>query len=91
MSTSSYVSMTDMNEDFASWDERRLGKFFRGNGLGAYEALLIKHKITGRLAPFLSDEDLKEMGIDIIGDRLQFKLCLKELARKQRFNKRVES
>ena len=89
-SSSGYVTMTDNNHDFASWDERRLGKFFRDNGLGAYEAILIKHKITGHLAPLLTDADLKEMGIDIIGDRLKFKLCLKELARKHRFQKRVE-
>jgi len=77
--------------DFANWDEQALGKFFRIRGLGAYEPLLIQHKITGRLAPLLTDEDLKEIGINIVGDRLLFKMCLKEMSRKHRFHKRIES
>ncbi len=77
--------------DFATWDEQALGKFFRIRGLGAYEPLLIQHKITGRLAPLLTDEDLKEIGINIVGDRLLFKMCLKEMSRKHRFHKRIES
>lgn len=76
--------------DFATWDEQALGKFFSTKGLGAYEPLLIKHKITGRLAPLLTDQDLKDMGIDIVGDRLLFKHCIKEMSRKHRFHKRIE-
>lgn len=81
----------DANDNFNNWDERRLGKFFRSHGLGEYEATLIKHKITGRLAPLLTDADLKDMGINVVGDRLQFKLCLKELQRSARFHKRIET
>lgn len=77
--------------NFAGWNEQQLGHFFRSKGLGAYESVLIQHKITGRLAPFLEDSDLKDMGIDVVGDRLLFKLCLKELARRQRHHKRIES
>lgn len=87
--------MTESNDkeisNFATWDAERLGNFFRTKGLGAYEPVLIQHKITGRLAPLLNDDDLKEMGIDVVGDRLLFKLCLKELSRNQRFHKRIES
>ena len=87
--------MTDSSEeniaDFAQWDEQRLGLFFRRRGLGAYEQVLLDHKITGQLAPLLQDEDLKDMGITIVGDRLLFKRSLKELSRRERFHKRIES
>ena len=77
--------------DYHSWDEDKLGLFFRKKGLGAYCAVLKTHKITGALAPLLQDDDLKEMGIDVIGDRLMFKHHLKELARRERFNRRIQS
>ncbi|KAL7547977.1 hypothetical protein ACHAWF_011252 [Thalassiosira exigua] len=91
---SSYHPMTadDDNDiaNFASWDSQRLGLFFRRKGLGAYEPVLAQHKITGRLAPLLTDDDLKDMGMDVVGDRLAFKLCLKELSRRERFHKRIQ-
>jgi hypothetical protein len=77
--------------DFAKWDEEKLGLYFRKNGLGQYESILKNHKITGHIAPFLQDADLKEMGIDVVGDRLMFKHHLKQLSRRARFNKRIES
>lgn len=91
----SYEPMTEITDqdtaNFAAWDAQRLGRFFRSKGLGAYEPVLVQHKITGRLAPFLQDDDLKEMGIEVVGDRLLFRLCLKELSRRHRFHKRVEA
>jgi hypothetical protein len=77
--------------DFAKWDAEKLGLYFRSNGLGEYASMLKIHKITGHIAPLLVDNDLKEMGIDIVGDRLMFKHHLKSLARRARFNKRIES
>ena len=48
-----------------------------------YSPLIQEHRITGRLAPLLSDDDLKEMGItDVGGNRLWLKhYLLKVLAR----------
>lgn len=77
--------------NYHEWDEDRLGLFFRKRGLGGYCAVLKTHKITGALAPLLQDSDLKELGIDIVGDRLMFKHHLKELSRRERFNKRIET
>lgn len=88
-----YRVMSDDEEtsDFHKWDEDKLGNFFRRKGLGDYCAVLKTHKITGELAPQLSDNDLKEMGIGIVGDRLMFKHHLKDLSRRERFNKRIEA
>ena len=79
--------------DHAScWDEEKLGAFLCQQGLGDYTtSLLKKHRITGRLAPLLSDEDLKDMGFTIVGDRLMFRHYLTVLSRQTRFKRRVES
>ena len=88
-----YRPMSNMEEisDFHQWDADRLGLFFRHKGLGEYAKVLKEHKITGYLAPLLSDDDLKEMGIHIVGDRLMFKNHLKELSRRERFLRRIEA
>jgi len=77
--------------DYHKWDSHQLGTYFRKRGLGSYFETLKKHKITGQLAPLLKDEDLKEMGIMIVGDRLMFKHHLKDLSRRERYNRRIES
>ena len=66
---------------FQKWDASKLGNWLRGQGLGEYEDTVKKHKITGSLAPLLSDDDLRDMGITVVGDRLQFRRCLQELGR----------
>ena len=96
-STSPYTTMPidngnlDHLSDYYTWDSHKLGTYFRKRGLGAYFETLQKHKITGQLAPLLGDEDLKEMGVDIVGDRLMFKHHLNDLSRRERYNKRIES
>jgi hypothetical protein len=90
----SYFAMKNKEEDvsdFASWDERRLAQYFHRKGLGAYESTIVQHKITGMLAPLLTDDDLKEMGVTVVGDRLAFKLALKSLHSRARFHKRIET
>jgi hypothetical protein len=92
-SNSKYRAMadnTDLLMDFHTWDEEKLCTYFRRKGLGDYCDTLKKHKITGSLAPLLTDNDLKEMGITVVGDRLMFRKYLKELSRRERFNKRIE-
>mmetsp|Transcript_22485 Transcript_22485/g.25595 ORF Transcript_22485/g.25595 Transcript_22485/m.25595 type:complete len:236 (+) Transcript_22485:165-872(+) len=90
--TNYYKSMKkDGVDDFHNWDVERLGVFFRKRGLGNYNEVLRKHNITGKLAPLLNDDDLKEMGINIVGDRLMFKHHLQDLARRERYNHRIES
>jgi hypothetical protein len=77
--------------NYHEWDAQKLGVFFRKKGLGDYQELLVQHKISGHLAPMLSDDDLKDMGIVIVGDRLMFKHYIKQLSRRERFHKRIAS
>lgn len=91
-----YKAMSSKNDEvgisgYHDWDEDRLGLFFRQRGLGAYCEVMKQHKITGRLAPHMSDDNLKEMGISCVGDRLMFRHVLKDLSRQERFKKRIES
>ena len=93
MPSAPYVPFKDDETlaDYANWDVKKLGVFFRKRGLGEYESVLELHKITGQLAPQLTDADLKEMGIKLVGDRLMFKHYLNSLSRRAHFNKRIES
>jgi len=91
-----YRALSDREEDrslanYASWDEEKLGSYFQKQGLGMYAPVLKKHRITGRLAPLLSDDDLKEIGVEVVGDRLMFRHHLKSLCRQARLSKRVEA
>ena len=81
----------DNLSDYHTWNSEQLGQYFRKRGLGVYCQALQKHKITGKLAPLLGDDDLKEMGVDVVGDRLMFKHHLQDLSRRERYNKRIES
>jgi len=77
--------------DYHSWDEDQLGKYLKKNGLGQYSKTFKEHKITGALAPYIKDSDLKDMQIMTVGDRLRIQRCLAELQRQARFNKRIQS
>jgi hypothetical protein len=71
-----------------SWDEHRLADFFEEEGLGIYRELIVRHRINGRVASQLTDMDLKDMHINIIGDRCRFRHLLSSLKRKTRANQR---
>lgn len=96
--TSPYLAMPEFttpksgeSSNYHQWDAERLAAFFDSKGLGEYSETLIKHKITGPLALLLSDDDLKDMGITIVGDRLMFRHYVKQLSRHDRFHSRVTS
>ena len=79
----------DAAKNFATWNAATLAAFFQSKGLDA--TCLQQHKITGALAPLLTDDDLKEMGILVVGDRLLFRQYLQELSRRQRFVQRIQA
>jgi hypothetical protein len=81
--------MADAVKDFASWNEEKLASYLKDKaGLGDYYELLIQHKVTGEVAPRLSDLDLKEMGISNIGDRKMFAKALEDLQKEHRKQER---
>src|SRR6516225_8894808 len=48
-----------------------LGGWLRGLGLGQYEANFRDNKINADLLPRLTNDDLKDIGVSALGDRLQ--------------------
>lgn len=81
---SGYGTMTKTPSSYASWTPEQLSDYLTNAGLGGYLEVLQKHKITGRVASELTDSDLQEMGIMIVGDRIRFRQALTAMARKHR-------
>ena len=69
---------------YESWNSEQLADYFENQGLGDYREVLMYHRITGKIAPQLTDNDLKDMGIKIVGDRCRFRHQLLVLGRKAR-------
>ena len=85
MSSRNLIKMAPSESDhFDTWNAEQLGQYLSRQGLAAYSKCIVQHKISGKLAPLLSDSDLKEMGIDCIGDRLRFRMIIDNLKRKSR-------
>lgn len=82
------MDLTTKLDGVESWDEHRLADFFEEAGLGTYRELIVRHRITGKIAPHLTDADLKDMRIDIVGDRCRFRQLLTSLKRKARADQR---
>jgi hypothetical protein len=76
--------------DFDQWTPEQFGNFLSKAGLGDYFGVFIKHKISGRLAPLLTDKDLTDMGILIVGDRLRCKAVIQSLNRKVKYDNRTK-
>lgn len=71
-------------EQYQHWNARKLAEHIEERGLKNYSSMIITHKITGKIASQLTDSDLKEMGMTIVGDRLRFKQILLQLGRRSR-------
>ena len=75
-------------EQYENWNARKLAEYVEESGLKSYASMIITHKITGKVASLLTDDDLKEMGMTVVGDRLRFKQLILQLGRKARYTAR---
>ena len=57
-----------------------VGGWLRGLGLGQYEANFRDNKIDADLLPRLTNDDLKDIGVSALGDRLQLLDAIAALA-----------
>ena len=55
--------ITGSTEAYDTWNTEQLVQCFYKHGLKEYGECLIKHKITGRLAPLLTESYLREMDL----------------------------
>ena len=58
-----------------------VGGWLRGLGLGHYEANFRDNKINADLLPRLTNDDLKDIGVSALGDRLQLLDAIDALVR----------
>lgn len=97
VSPSDYSNMEDNQifgtnaDDFDSWDSKQLANFLSSAGLMAYKKMVLDHKITGKFAHLLTDDDLRDMGMIVVGDRLRFKQLMMTMGRKSRFSSTTKS
>lgn len=56
--------------DPTQWKEKDVSLWLNTLGLGDYGQMFMKHHITGDVLQLLSREDLKELGVNIIGHRV---------------------
>jgi hypothetical protein len=74
-------------ENFENWTAAELGEYLKVHAdLGDYYEVILEHDITGKVAPKLGEDDMKEMGMKSIGDRKRLQLAIVDLqkaARKQ--------
>src|ERR1700747_1936096 len=61
-----------------------VGEWLRGLGLGQYETNFRDNKINADLLPRLTNDDLKDIGVSALGDRLQLLDAIAALVRAKR-------
>ena len=62
-----------LETSFDEWTTDQLADYFKKkakNVGGDYGEMISKHRITGRIAHRLTNDDLTAMGVSIVGDRL---------------------
>ena len=68
-----------------------LGGWLRGLGLGQYETNFRDNKINADLLPRLTNDDLKDIGVSALGDRLRLLDAIAALASAKPLADRVAS
>ena len=56
--------------EVVSWSVREVATWIRALGLPDYYDVLVPHRVQGDVLFNLTEENLKEMGVDKVGDRL---------------------
>jgi len=83
---SEYILATEppLNE----WTAVQLSEYLRGEGLGDYAELFLNNNVTGSIAHRISEQNLKEMGVDKVGDRLSIMHALVKLKKAKKLQER---
>lgn len=75
-----------LESDFNDWTCDQLAEYFKtriGTLGGDYSELVQKHRIDGKVAHRLTDNDLKEMGVTSVGDRLRIMQEIEQITKIQ--------
>jgi SAM domain (Sterile alpha motif) len=79
-----------LQKNFEEWSAQELALYFKQKtDLDSnYAELLEKQKVDGKVAPQLTEEDLKQMGIDTVGDRKRVMAAIETLKKAKAMNDR---
>jgi len=58
------------NENSGDWSPYEVGLWLEKIGLSELSSTFTRHKISGKILPQLQEKHLKEMGVDLVGDRI---------------------
>lgn len=86
------MSSVPNSSHWSKWTSLELANYLNSKG-GVdhkYTELFISNHITGAIAPNLTDENLKEMGIKIVGDRIRIQQVLQQLKTAQQQEEREQ-
>lgn len=76
-------------ENYEKWSAHDFAEHLKTKcGLGQYYEMVVQHDVTGKVAPRLSESDLKEMGIKSIGDRKRFQEAVETMQKSARKKER---
>lgn len=76
--------------EVSKWGPEDVGKWACQTGFEEYAEALMEHKISGRTLANLGEAQLKEIGFDKVGPRLEFQASLHSLQRGHRMKLRNE-
>lgn len=70
------------------WNAVELSEYIKNKGLGDYAEVFLQNNVTGSVAHRLTEHNLKEMGVDKVGDRLQLMQALETLKKAKKVQAR---
>jgi hypothetical protein len=76
-------STTESTRAFESWEATEVAAWLKTKDLGQYEETFITNNINGNVAPNLTEANLAEMGVSVVGDRIRIIQALNTLKKSQ--------
>ena len=84
------ITTTESTRDWSNWSSTALASYLESKGLGNYGEVFIANDITGEVAPNLTDQNLREMGVSSIGDRIRIRETLQTLRQSKAMKQREQ-
>ena len=76
--------------EVSKWSVDEVAGWAAKEGFGFYAGALQKHAISGKVLPVLTDANLREIGFELVGPRIEFQQALKHIQRGARMAQRNE-
>lgn len=84
------MAVSKKHDSFDKWTTDDVAKFLEGVNLGDHQQAFIDNKILGKHLPLLTKDDLKDLGLITLGDRLAMAKEVQSLRVREKMSKRKE-